>query len=95
MNEEEASEEDVPVCWLCERPLGEHSELHHPVPKAKKGRVKVPIHAICHQTIHANLTNSEIARNYADAESLRAHPGIAKFLAWIANKPPDFHAETR
>jgi hypothetical protein len=25
---------------------------------------------------------------------LRAHPGIAAFLRWIAGKPPDFHART-
>ncbi|MDZ4274362.1 MAG: HNH endonuclease, partial [Erythrobacter sp.] len=42
---------DHPNCWLCSRPLGDIEQWHHPVPKAKKGKVKVPIHPICHKTI--------------------------------------------
>jgi hypothetical protein len=83
------------ACWLCSRPLGEMVQWHHPVPKAKKGRIKVPVHPICHVTIHANFTNNELARIGAEPETVRAHPAIAKFLDWIANKPPDFHAPTR
>jgi hypothetical protein len=82
-------------CWLCNRPLGDVTEWHHPVPKSKKGKVKVPIHPICHKTIHANFTNNELARIGADAETIRAHPAIAKFVAWVSNKPPDFNAPTR
>ena len=83
------------VCWLCTRPLGARVEWHHPVPKAKKGRVTVPVHPICHRTIHANFTNAELARFGAQVETLRNHPAVAKFLHWIADKPPDFHAPTR
>jgi hypothetical protein len=54
----------------------------------------VPVHPICHCTIHATLSNAELARAYADAAALRAHPAIARFLAWIADKPADFHAPT-
>lgn len=90
------SEELTPfVCWLCERPLGHVVQWHHPVPKSKKGKVKVPIHPICHQTIHANFTNNELARIGEEVFAIRAHPAIAKFVAWIANKPADFHAPTR
>lgn len=53
------------------------------------------MHPICHRTIHATLTNAELARRYADASALRAQPDIARFLAWIADKPADFHAPTR
>ena len=31
----------------------------------------------------------------ADGIALSQHPGIARFLGWIAGKPPDFHAPTR
>lgn len=55
----------------------------------------VPLHPICHRTIHATLTNAELARTYADAPALRAQPDIARFLLWVAAKPPDFHAPTR
>jgi hypothetical protein len=44
---------------------------------------------------HATLTNKELERGYATAEALRAHPEIAKFVAWIEGKDPDFHAPTR
>ncbi|MEO0908691.1 MAG: HNH endonuclease [Pseudomonadota bacterium] len=83
------------ICWLCSRPLGTLTQWHHPVPKSKKGRGTVPVHPICHRTIHANFTNAELARIGDDPEAIRAHRAMAKFLAWIANKPPDFHAPTR
>ncbi|MFB0873146.1 MULTISPECIES: HNH endonuclease [unclassified Sphingobium] len=82
-------------CWLCERQLGRRVEWHHPVPKSRGGRIVVPVHPICHRTIHATLTNAELARGYAEPGTLRGHPAIARFLAWIAGKPPDFHAPTR
>lgn len=87
--------EEPQTCWLCSRPLGLVIEWHHPVPKSKKGRVTVPVHPICHRTIHANFTNAELARMGDDLEQIRNHPALAKFLAWVANKPPDFHAPTR
>ena len=70
-------------------------EWHHPVPKSRGGRETVPIHPICHRTVHATLTNAELERGYADAASLRAHPQIARFIEWVSDKDPDFHAPTR
>lgn len=82
------------TCWLCSRPLGERVEWHHPVPKSRGGRETVPLHPICHQAIHANLSNAELATTGESAEVLRRQPGLAKFLKWVAGKPPDFHART-
>lgn len=82
-------------CWLCGRPLGQRVEWHHPLPKSRGGRVVQPLHPICHRTIHATLTNAELARAFTDTGALRAQPAMARFLAWIADKPPDFHAPTR
>jgi hypothetical protein len=65
------------------------------VPKSRGGRETVPVHPICHRAIHAALDNKSLARDYADAEALRMHPDIARFLAWVRNKEPDFHAPTR
>ena len=87
--------EEAQNCWLCGRGFETLIQWHHPVPKSKKGRGTVPVHPICHKTIHANLTNAELARIGDDSEALREHPAIAKFVRWIANKPPDFHAPTR
>ena len=82
-------------CALCDRPLGVKVEWHHPVPKSEGGRETVPVHPICHRTIHATLTNAELAGDYSDFAVLRAHPDVARFLRWIAGKPVDFHAPTR
>ena len=82
---------ESPACWLCGRALGKRTEWHHPVPKSRGGRAVVPV---CHRAIHAHFGNAELARAYGDADALRAHPGLARFLAWIATKPPDFHAPT-
>ena len=84
-----------PPCFLCGRPLGRRIEWHHPVPKSRGGRETVPVHPICHRFIHRALGNKELERDYASADALRAHPELARFIAWVANKPPDFHAPTR
>ena len=83
------------TCWLCGRPLGRRVQLHHAVPKAKGGRETVELHPICHRTIHTNFTNAELARNGGARSALMAHGAVAKFVEWVASKPPDFHAPTR
>ena len=65
------------------------------MPKSKKGRETVPVHPICHKAIHANFTNAELARIGDDREKVRENEAVAKFVAWVASKPPDFHAPTR
>lgn len=82
------------ACWLCERPLGAIVEWHHPLPKSRGGRETVPLHPICHRTLHATFSNAELARRGTQSESLRAEPALARFLSWIERKPPDFHART-
>lgn len=86
---------DRATCWLCKRELGVRVEWHHPVPKSRGGRETVPLHPICHRTLHARYTNTELARIGADQEALRQDPEIARFIKWIAKKLPDFHAPTR
>jgi hypothetical protein len=83
------------ACWLCGRPLGKRVQLHHPVPKAKGGRETVPVHPICHRAIHANFTNAQLRTMGGDLATIRGNPAVAKFLEWVASKPPDFHAPTR
>jgi len=86
--------EDEAICWLCERPLGRRIEWHHPEPKSRGGRATVPVHVICHRTLHATFSNAELGR-LSDVEVLRQAPALLPFLSWIADKPPDFHAPTR
>ncbi|WP_394653545.1 HNH endonuclease [uncultured Sphingomonas sp.] len=83
------------TCALCGRALGRRVEWHHVVPKSEGGRETVPVHPICHRTIHASASNADLARLYPTLDALRAREDIARFLRWIADKPPDFHAPTR
>jgi hypothetical protein len=79
-------------CWLCARPLGSRIEHHHPVPRSRGGRETVAVHPICHRTLHRSFSNK--ALELLDLAALRATPEIARFIEWIANKEPDFHAPT-
>jgi hypothetical protein len=65
------------------------------VPKSRGGRETAAIHPICHRAIHAVLGNRDLERDFADPAALRGHPEIARFLDWIRDKDPDFHAPTR
>lgn len=88
----------VPVCALCGRPIPPDvpQSRHHLVPKLRggKGGETVLLHQICHKEIHATLTETELARDYNTPETLRAHPHLAKFAAWVAKRPPGFNARS-
>ena len=85
-----------PICPLCDRqiPPGARQSLHHLTPRLKggKGGPTVLLHAICHKEIHATFTETELARSFNTIYALRAHPRIARFVGWVAKRPPDFHA---
>jgi len=42
----------------------------------------------CHKQLHTLIENSELARDYYELDFIRLHPGMAKFIDWISNKPP-------
>jgi hypothetical protein len=65
------------------------------VPKSRGGRETEPVHPMCHRAIHRTFDNKALERGYATAAALRSHPELAKFIAWITDKDPDFHAPTR
>lgn len=88
-------DDDDRTCWLCARPLGCKVEWHHPVPTSRGGRETVPLHPICHRTIHAALGNAQLARMKPESAELLKVEEIARFVRWVAGKPPDFHAPTR
>ena len=92
------SDLDSPICPLCLRPIPPHAKqsLHHLVPKLRggKGGPTVLVHQICHNEIHAALTETELARDYDTPEKLRAHPQLARFAAWVRKRPPDHHSRS-
>jgi 5-methylcytosine-specific restriction endonuclease McrA len=85
-----------PECPLCGRPIPKsQQDAHHLLPKSRGGRATTLLHRICHRQVHALLSETELARDYASAEALRAHPEVAKFIAWVKTKPPEFSQRAR
>lgn len=90
---------DDPICPLCLRPVPANvrQSVHHLIPKLKGGAKgpRVILHQICHNEIHSVLTEAELARDFNTPEALRSHPALARFINWIARKPPGFHSPTK
>ena len=84
------------TCPLCERliPPSQRDE-HHLVPKSKGGRQTQFLHRVCHRQVHALLTETELARQYATVDALLQHPELQTFVAWVKTKPDDFFVRTR
>jgi hypothetical protein len=55
----------------------------------------VLLHAICHGKLHATLSETELARTYNTVARLREHPEIAKFVTWVAKRPPEYRSSNR
>lgn len=91
--------DDDPICALCGRPIppGVPQSVHHLIPKLKGGKdgPTVLLHHICHKEIHATLTEAELARDWNTPAALRSHPRLAKFIAWVRKRPPDFLSRSR
>ena len=93
---EPAAASGVVTCPLCDRAIPPRQrDAHHLVPKSKGGRQTEFLHRVCHRQIHALLTETELARQYATVDALLAHPQIQHFVAWVKTKPDDFFVATR
>ena len=90
-------------CELCGRSIN-HLTRHHLIPRTRhankraqrtfdraelKGRVAWFCQP-CHDHIHSLVTEKDLERKYNTIASLAAHPEVAKFVAWIRNKPDGF-----
>jgi hypothetical protein len=87
---------DAVICPLCERAIPPaQRDAHHLVPKSKGGRRTEFLHRVCHRQIHALLTETELARQYATVEALLAHREMQAFVSWVKTKPEDFFVRAR
>ena len=88
------------ICALCNRKDIKTTE-HHLYPKTfysnrrirnkivGEVRKTVSICRLCHDCIHATLTEKELLREYNTIESLYENPFIKKFVEWVKDKPND------
>jgi len=94
--EEQGSE--VGKCELCERVIP--TTRHHLVPKSQhkyhresRGRTirelseTVALCRPCHSGIHRLIDEREMGLEYATLDRLRAHPGVARHVAWVGKQP--------
>jgi 5-methylcytosine-specific restriction endonuclease McrA len=79
-------------CPLCNRPLGTvNINEHHLMPKTFGGKVKEPLHEICHRKIHSVFTERELKNYYHTWERLLESDELQKFIAWVSKKDPGFY----
>ncbi|MEM6553811.1 MAG: hypothetical protein AAF750_16970 [Planctomycetota bacterium] len=99
---------DEPACALCGR-TGLPLTKHHLIPKARHNKPRTKRlhpdtdlhHTVallcrpCHSTVHHHLTEQQLAEHYPTVDALKQHPDIARFAAWIANKPATLKVTTK
>lgn len=66
-------------------------DRHHFVPKCKGGRLAELLHKVCHRKIHSIWTEKELEREFNDADKIKSHPEMQKFIEWVSKKSPDFY----
>lgn len=99
-NREDFASQDVEaepvICALCERAIpADQIEDHHLVPKSKGGKMKVPLHRICHSHIHAAFTDAQLAKKFSTIAAILEDPTVKKFVGWVKTKPPGFEDEAK
>lgn len=96
------------VCELCGRAASPLTR-HHLFPRSRHNKPRFQrLHSkeigreaiamlcrACHSCVHAHLSEKELEREFNTVESLRAHPSISQFVAWLSRKPADFHPSVR
>lgn len=86
---------DITVCPICDREIPEsQKDAHHLIPKSKGGKQTEFLHRLCHKQIHALFTENELATHFNNAQILKTHPEMQKFIKWVRNKPNDFYEKT-
>lgn len=74
-------------CPLCER-FGAIMSLHHVIPKSQGGQHVELICSDCHNAIHANYSNKELAHTLYNLEALKADPILNKTYKFLKKQDP-------
>ncbi|MEO0586944.1 MAG: hypothetical protein AAF078_04820 [Planctomycetota bacterium] len=96
------------ACELCRRE-GVRLTKHHLIPVARHNKPRTRrqhdradfntrvawLCPPCHNTVHATLSEQELAEHYHTLDRLAAHPDIARFVAFVRKQPPDARVAVR
>ncbi|MET3543314.1 molybdenum-dependent DNA-binding transcriptional regulator ModE [Pontibacter aydingkolensis] len=84
------------MCELCRREVQDLSR-HHLVPREEGGRYGATAELCqpCHSTIHLNISNQELARQYNSIEALQNAEPLQKYLKWVKNRKVERIANRR
>ena len=99
---ESQQHDQEPVCALCGRP--ERLTRHHLIPRTRHRNRRIRrqyrledlqkavalLCRPCHNHVHRVLSEKDLERDYNTLDALQGHPEIARFVAWIADKPVGF-----
>jgi len=88
--------EVVGQCPICDRDMWKGSTIdkHHMVPKSRGGKETEYLHKICHRKIHSIWTEKELEKEFNNAEKIKEHEEMKKFIKWVRKKEPDFYDKT-
>ena len=80
------------ICPICDRSIpNSQKDAHHLIPRSKGGKSTEFLHKICHKQIHALFNETELAKTFNTAKSLKEHPDMQIFINWVKNKPDAFY----
>ena len=81
------------LCLLCNRQLVPPYNRHHllPISRGGRGTETVLLHKICHDKIHAVLSEKELKNYYNTIERLQQQEEISRFISWVVKKDPGFY----
>jgi hypothetical protein len=74
---------------------GPSIDQHHLMPRSHGGKEAVWMHRICHQAIHAQLSERELAERFHTVEVFLAHPALRRFVGWVKKRPADYTDRSR
>jgi hypothetical protein len=83
---------DLGPCPLCGRPMiaGPSVDEHHWVPKSQGGREAGFLHRVCHRQLHELFSERDLAARYSTPDAVRADSVMARFIAWVRKRPPEY-----
>ena len=84
-------------CPVCGRDMFDDGSCnkHHFIPKSEGGSESEHVHRACHEFIHKQWTEKELASQYSDPQKLREDPRVQAFARFMRKHDPSRIAKTK